>query len=55
MVTKNAQSTAMAADSVAVKTPETMPPRMITIVARPHTASVQIFKACRSGMTLPLG
>ncbi len=55
MVTKKAQTTATAADSVAVNTPERMPPRMITMVIRPHSASTQIFSAWRSGTTSPLG
>jgi len=55
MVTKNAQITAIAADSVAVKIPLRMPPRMITMVNRPQSASTQIFRAWRSGMVSPLG
>ncbi|MOA27951.1 hypothetical protein D3C78_1488590 [compost metagenome] len=55
MVTKNDHSTAIAADSVAVKIPDRMPPRMITIAIRPHSASPQIFSASRIGMTSPLG
>ena len=55
MVTPKAHSTAMLALSLAVNTPERMPPRMITMVIRPHSASTQIFSACFSGMTSPLG
>ncbi|MNG05025.1 hypothetical protein D3C84_881960 [compost metagenome] len=55
MVTKNAHTTAMAADSVAVKTPERMPPRMMNKVIMPHMASRQIFNACLRGITSPLG
>ena len=55
MVTKNAHTTAMEADSLAVNTPDKMPPRMITMVIIPHSASPQIFSACFSGMTSPLG
>ena len=55
MVTKKAHSTAMDADSLAVKTPLRMPPRMMTMVIRPHSASTQIFSAWRSGITSPLG
>jgi hypothetical protein len=40
---------------LAVNTPERMPPRMMTMVIRPHSASTQIFSACFSGMTSPLG
>ncbi len=55
MVTKNAHSTAIAADSVAVNTPDKMPPRMITIAIMPHRASPAIFNALRSGITSPFG
>ena len=55
MVTKNAQTTAIEADSLAVNTPERMPPKMMTMVIRPHMASAQIFSACFIGMTSPLG
>jgi hypothetical protein len=49
IVTKKAQSTAMEALSLAVNTPERMPPRMMTMVIRPHSASTQIFSACAAG------
>ena len=55
MVTKNDHNTAMAADSVAVKIPERMPPRMITIAIMPQRASPTIFSAWRIGITSPLG
>jgi hypothetical protein len=40
-----ANTQATAADSVAVKTPERMPSRMITTVPRPQSASRAIFAA----------
>jgi len=55
IVTKKAQSTAIDADSLAVNTPERMPPRMMTIVTTPHIASAQIFSAWRSGIRSPFG
>ena len=55
MVTKKAQTTAIEADSVAVKTPLMMPPRMMTMVIKPHMASRQIFSASDIGITRPLG
>ncbi len=55
MVTKNAHSTAIDADSLAVNTPLRMPPRMMTMVIRPHIASTVIFRACFSGITSPFG
>jgi len=47
--------TATEALSLAVNTPLRMPPRMMPIVARPHSASTVIFSACLSGITSPLG
>ena len=55
MVTENAQSTATAADSVAVNTPLKMPPRMMKMVIKPHSASTTIFKASFIGIARPLG
>jgi hypothetical protein len=55
MVTKNAHRQAMAADSVAVKMPERIPPRMMTTVISPHRASRAIRMASRKGMGSPLG
>ncbi|MCY1178485.1 hypothetical protein D9M73_188350 [compost metagenome] len=55
MVTKNDHTTATAADSVAVNTPDRIPPRMMTMAIRPHSASPAIFSAWRSGITSPLG
>ena len=46
---------ATAADSVGVKTPDRMPPMMMTMVTRPQTASPAILSACPSGMTSPFG
>src|SRR5256886_15168450 len=46
---------ATAADSVAVKTPERMPPRMMTMVTRPQTESSAIFRESRSEIGSPRG
>src|SRR3989304_10260397 len=42
MVTRKAYTQATAADSVAVNTPDRIPPMMIAIVPRPHRASTAI-------------
>ncbi len=55
MVTKNDQITAIEALSLAVNTPDRMPPRMMTMVPRPHSASAASLSACRSGTTSPRG
>ena len=55
MVTKKAQRQAMEADSVAVKMPERMPPRMITTVNSPHSASRTIRNASLKGIASPFG
>ena len=46
---------ATAADSVAVKTPDRMPPRMMTMVTRPQTESSAIFSESRSEIGSPRG
>ncbi len=46
---------ATAADSVAVKMPERMPPRMITMVTRPQMESSAIFSESRSEIGSPRG
>src|SRR5438477_8545077 len=46
---------ATAADSVAVKTPDRMPPRMMTMVTRPQTESSAIFRESRSEIGSPRG
>ncbi|MNW14477.1 hypothetical protein D3C71_2127070 [compost metagenome] len=55
MVTKNAHRQATAADSVAVKMPDKIPPRIITTVNSPHSASKKIFTACLNGIFSPFG
>ena len=46
---------ATAADSVGVKTPLRMPPRMMKTVSRPQNASTAICSARRGGTTSPFG
>src|SRR4029453_13107654 len=42
VVTSNAHSTAVAADSVAVNMPDRMPPRMMKITSRPGRAAARL-------------
>src|SRR6185436_4425505 len=51
MVQKSAYTHATAPDSMAVNTPERMPPRMMTMVIRPQTASSAIHSAFLRGTT----
>ena len=46
---------ATAPDSVGVKMPDRMPPRMIATVIMPQTASAAILSALRNGTISPLG
>ncbi|MNF07698.1 hypothetical protein D3C80_2079340 [compost metagenome] len=55
MVTKNDHRQAIAADSVAVKIPERIPPIIMTTVINPHSVSTKIFTAWRKGIFSPFG
>ena len=55
IVTKNAQTQATAPASIGVNTPVRMPPRTITSVTIPQTASPSIPIAWRIGTGSPFG
>ena len=54
-VTRNAYTQATAADSVAVKTPERIPPMMMKIVISPQNASSAMRGTSRHGTAFSFG